>query len=171
MSSTGNAPDQILLDQVRGSMEIEKMLDEEFQKHKVAPSEQEIQRYYDEHKDLFVQDPGEVRLSHIAIKLPPNATDAQKAEGMKRITKLRDEALKTKDFAALAKEELGRRIDRIEGRRPRLLHQGAASAGGGPARVLDAGRARIEHPAIEPRIQFPEGNRSARRCRTRRSVQ
>jgi peptidyl-prolyl cis-trans isomerase C len=103
MSSTGNAPDQILLDQVRGSMEIEKMLDEEFLKHKVAPTEQEIQRYYDEHKDLFVQDPGEVRLSHVAIKLPANATDAQKADGMKRITKLRDEAIKTKDFAAFAK--------------------------------------------------------------------
>jgi parvulin-like peptidyl-prolyl isomerase len=103
MSSTGNAPDQILLNQVRGSMEIEKMFDEEFQKHKVAPTEQDIQRYYDEHKDLFVQDPGEVRISHIAIKLPPNATDAQKAAGMKRITKLRDEALKTSDFAALAK--------------------------------------------------------------------
>ena len=104
MSSTGNAPDQILLDQVRGSMEIEKMLDEEFQKHKVAPSAQEIQRYYDEHKDLFVQDPGQVRLSHVAIKLPPNATDAQKAEGMKRITKLHDEAVKTKDFAAFAQK-------------------------------------------------------------------
>jgi len=103
MSSTGNAPDQILLDQVRGSMEIEKLFDEEFQKHKVAPGQQEIQRYYDEHKDLFVQDPGEVRLAHIAIKLPPNATDAQKAEGMKRIGKLREEAIKNKDFAALAK--------------------------------------------------------------------
>ena len=105
MSSTGNAPDQILLDQVRGSMEIEKMLDEDFQKHKVAPGEQDIQRYYDEHKDLFVQDPGQVRLSHLAIKLPPNATDAQKAEGMKRITKLREEALKTRDFGALAKDK------------------------------------------------------------------
>jgi parvulin-like peptidyl-prolyl isomerase len=103
-ASTGNAPDQLLLDQVRGSMEIEKMLDDDFEKHKVAPSEQDIQHYYDEHKDLFVQDPGEVRLSHIAIKLPPNATDAQKAAGMKRIKQLRDEAAaKSKDFAALAK--------------------------------------------------------------------
>lgn len=101
--STTSAPDQLLLDQVRGSMEIEKMLDQEFEKHKVTPSEQEIQRYYDEHKDLFVQDPGEVRLSHIAIKLPPNATDAQKAAGMKRIDQLRDQAMKSKDFAALAK--------------------------------------------------------------------
>ncbi len=104
MSSTGNAPDKILLDQVRGSMEIEKMLDEEFKKHKVAPSTEDIKRYYDEHKDLFVQDPGQVRLSHLAIKLPPHATDAQKAEGLKRITKLHEEAIKTKDFAAFAKK-------------------------------------------------------------------
>jgi parvulin-like peptidyl-prolyl isomerase len=104
MSSTGNAPDQLLIDQVRGSMEIEKMLDEEFQKHKVAPSEQDIQRYYDEHKDLFLADPGQVRLSHVAIKLPPNATEAQKTDGMKRITKLHDEAAKAKDFAAFAKK-------------------------------------------------------------------
>src|SRR5690349_20835492 len=79
--TSGGAPDQLLLEQVRGSMLIEKMLDQEFEQKKVAPSEADIQRYYEEHKDLFVQDPGEVRLSHIAIKLPPNATDAQKAEG------------------------------------------------------------------------------------------
>lgn len=103
-SSTGAAPDKLLLDQVRGSMEIEKMLDEDFQKHRVAPSEQDIQRYYDEHKDLFVQDPGQVRLSHLAIKLPPNATDAQKAAGLKRINQLHDEAEKTKDFAAFAQK-------------------------------------------------------------------
>ena len=107
MASTGNAPDQILLDQVRGSMEIEKMLDEEFQKHKVAPSEQEIQRYYDEHKDLFVQDPGQVRLSHIAIKLPPNATDAQKADGMKRITKLARRGGQDQRLRGVRAEELG----------------------------------------------------------------
>jgi len=104
MSSTGNAPDQILIDQVRGSMEIEKMLDDEVQKHRVAPSEQDIQRYYDEHKDLFLQDPGQVRISHVAIKLPPNATEAQKTDGMKRIAKLHEEAAKAKDFAAFAKK-------------------------------------------------------------------
>ena len=144
-------------------MEIEKMFDEEFQKHKVAPSEQDIQRYYDEHKDLFVQDPGEVRLSHIAIKLPANATDAQKADGMKHITKLRDEAMKAKDFAALAKANSQDAPHCGERRRPRLLHQGTASTGSGPARVLDAGRAGIDHSAIEHRIQFPEGDGSARR--------
>jgi parvulin-like peptidyl-prolyl isomerase len=101
--STGSAPDQILINEVRGSMEIEKMLDDDFRKHKVAPSEQDIERYYNEHKDLFVQDPGEVRISHIALKLPPNATEAQKAAGLKHIEELRKEAMKTNDFAALAK--------------------------------------------------------------------
>lgn len=104
VSPAGNAPDKILLDQVRGSMEIEKMLDDEFARHKVAPSEQEIEKYYQEHKDLFVQDPGEVRISHLAVKLPPNPTDAQKKAAEEKILKLRAAALKTKDFAALAKK-------------------------------------------------------------------
>ncbi len=103
VSPAGNAPDQTLLDQVRGSMEIEKMLDGEFSQHKVAPSEQDIAKYYDEHKDLFVQDPGEVRISHIAITLPANPTDAQKKAAEEKILELRAQALKTKDFAALAK--------------------------------------------------------------------
>lgn len=102
--STGGAPDQILLDQVRGSMEVEKMLDDDFGQHKVAPTEHDIQKYYDEHKDLFVQDPGEVRISHIAVKLVPNATDPQKQAAERKILKLRADALKTGDFAALAKK-------------------------------------------------------------------
>lgn len=104
VSPAGNAPDQMLLEQVRGSMEIEKMLDDEFAKHKVAPTEQEIDKYYDEHKDLFVQDPGEVRISHIAVKLPPNPTDAQKKAIEDKVLKLHAEALKTRDFADLAKK-------------------------------------------------------------------
>ena len=102
--ASGNAPDQILLDQVRASMAVEKMFDDEFQQHKVSPTENDIQRYYDEHKDLFVMDPGEVRLSHIAVKLPPNATEAQKAAGLKKITALHEEAQKTKDFVLLAQK-------------------------------------------------------------------
>ncbi len=104
VSPAGNAPDQTLLEQVRGSMEIEKMLDDEFAKHKVAPGEQEIEKYYNEHKDLFVQDPGEVRISHIAVKLPPNPTDAQKKAAEAKILKLRAQALKTRNFAELAKK-------------------------------------------------------------------
>jgi hypothetical protein len=102
--SSGGAPDRVLLDQVRGSMEIEKMLDAEFRAHDVAPTAKEIRQYYEQHKDLFVQDPGEVRLSHIAVKLPPNPTRAQKEAAWKKINQLRREAEKGKDFAALARK-------------------------------------------------------------------
>jgi peptidyl-prolyl cis-trans isomerase C len=102
--ATGGAPDAQLMNAVRGSMMIEKMLDDEFRTHHVQPTEAQIQQYYDEHRDLFVKDPGEVRIAHIAVKIPQNATDAQKKAASEKIIKLYKEALKTKDFAALAKQ-------------------------------------------------------------------
>jgi parvulin-like peptidyl-prolyl isomerase len=98
------APDAQLLNAVRGSMMIEKMLDDEFRAHHVQPTDAQIQQYYDEHRDLFIKDPGEVEIAHIAVKIPPNATDAQKKAATLKIIKIYDEAKKTKDFAALAKQ-------------------------------------------------------------------
>jgi parvulin-like peptidyl-prolyl isomerase len=98
------APDAQLMNAVRGSMEIEKMLDDEFRAHHVQPTDAQIQKYYEEHRDLFVKDPGEVQLAHIAVKLPPNATDAQKKAAAEKIIKIYKEAQKSKDFAALAKQ-------------------------------------------------------------------
>jgi len=98
------APDAQLMNAVRGSMMIEKMLDDEFRAHHVQPTDAQIQKYYEEHRDLFVKDPGEVQLAHIAVKLPPNATDAQKKTAAEKIIKIYNEAKKTKDFAALAKQ-------------------------------------------------------------------
>ncbi|MGH7812600.1 MAG: peptidylprolyl isomerase [Candidatus Binataceae bacterium] len=100
----GGAPDQQLIAAVRGSMEIEKLLDGEFRAHHVEPTEAQIKHYYGHHLDLFVKDPGWVRISHIAVKLPPNPTKAERAAALKKIRKLRAMALKTKDFAALAKK-------------------------------------------------------------------
>lgn len=97
------APDPQLLDAVRGSMMIEKMLDDEFRTAKVRPTDDQIKKYYDEHRDLFIKDPGEACISHIAVKLPNNATDAQKAAARDKIVKLYKEAEHTKDFAAFAK--------------------------------------------------------------------
>jgi parvulin-like peptidyl-prolyl isomerase len=101
--SGSNAPDPQLLSEVRESMQIESMLDSEFKQHHAAPTDKQIEAYYNSHKDLFTSDPGEVRIAHIAIKLPPNATDAQKNAVKERIAKVYHEAEKTKDFAALAK--------------------------------------------------------------------
>jgi len=103
VSKTSSAPDPQLLDAVRGSMMIEKMLDDEFRAAKVRPTDAQIDQYYNQHKDLFVKDPGEVRISHIAIKLPENPTDAQRAAALEKIKKLYKDAEKTKDFAALAR--------------------------------------------------------------------
>ncbi|HYB92073.1 MAG TPA: peptidylprolyl isomerase [Candidatus Binataceae bacterium] len=97
-------PDPDLLKAVRDSMVIEKMLDDEFRAHHVRPTPEQIQKYYVEHKDLFVKDPGQVRISHIAVKLSEDATDAQKDAARRKIQKLYAEAQKTKDFAALARK-------------------------------------------------------------------
>ena len=99
-----SAPDAQLMNEVRGSMMIEKMLDDEFRTHHVQPTEKQIQDYYDQHRDLFVKDPGEVQIAHIAVKLPPNATDAQKKAAAEKIIKIYKEAQKNKDFAAIAKQ-------------------------------------------------------------------
>jgi len=101
--SAGAAPDAELTREVRGSMEIESMLDQEFRSHSVKPTQAAIRSYYDENQDLFVVDPGEIRISHIAVKLPPNPTDQQKAAAEAKIKQLYAEAEKTKDFAALAR--------------------------------------------------------------------
>src|SRR5208283_3085808 len=83
VAQTG-APDAQLMNAVRGSMLIEKMLDDEFRAHHVQPTDAQI--------------------AHIAVKIPPNATDAQKEMAAEKILKLNKQALKSKDFAALAKQ-------------------------------------------------------------------
>jgi parvulin-like peptidyl-prolyl isomerase len=101
---SGSTPDPQLMDAVRGSMMIEKMLDDEFRTHNVRPTDQQLQQYYNEHKDLFIKDPGEVQIAHIAVKLPQNATKEQQKAAQDRIEKLYDEAAKTKDFAEFARK-------------------------------------------------------------------
>src|SRR5262249_38359238 len=91
-ASNGGTVNKQLLEAVRGSMMIEKMLDDEFRAAKVRPTDEQIKKYYDEHRDLFIKDPGEVRISHVAVKLPDNPTDAQKAAARDRIMKLYKEA-------------------------------------------------------------------------------
>jgi len=101
--TSSGAPDAQLMTAVRGSMLIEKMLDDEFRAHHVQPTDAQIKQYYEEHRDLFVKDPGEVQIAHIAVKFPAKPTDAQKKAATEKILKLYKEAQKSKDFAALAK--------------------------------------------------------------------
>ncbi|MGH7865958.1 MAG: peptidylprolyl isomerase, partial [Candidatus Binataceae bacterium] len=97
-------PDKTLLDGVRGSMMIEKMLDAEFSKGNVRPTDAQIAQYYEQHQDLFIKDKGEVQIAHIAVRLPPHATDKQKKEAADKIMAIRKQAGSTKDFAALARK-------------------------------------------------------------------
>lgn len=102
--NASGAPDAQLMNAVRGSMLIEKMLDDEFRAHHVQPTDAQIKQYYEEHRDLFVKDPGEVQIAHIAVKIPAKATDAQKKAATDKILKLYKEAQKSKDFASLAQK-------------------------------------------------------------------
>jgi parvulin-like peptidyl-prolyl isomerase len=102
--SNPGPPDATLLNAVRGSMLIEKMLDTDFSQAKVRPTDQQVKKYYDEHKDLFIKDPGEVQIAHIAVRLPRGASAQQKKEAWDKITRLFKEAQATKDFATLAKK-------------------------------------------------------------------
>ncbi len=102
--ASNGAPEQQMLEEVGDSLRIERMLDEIFKTAKVAPTKAQIEKYYNDHKDLFVSDPGQVRISHIAVKIPPNATPDLKRVAEQRINKLYKDAAKAKDFAALARE-------------------------------------------------------------------
>ena len=66
------------------------------------PSDEEIQKFYDENKEGFTQ--GEsVAASHILIKVDPTDDDAAKAAKRARLEGLRKQILEGADFAELAK--------------------------------------------------------------------
>ncbi len=66
------------------------------------PTDEEIQKYYDENKDNFDQDET-VAAAHILIKVDPNDDDAAKAAKRERLEGLRKQLLEGADFAELAK--------------------------------------------------------------------
>jgi parvulin-like peptidyl-prolyl isomerase len=62
-----------------------------------------VRRYYDENKDFF--DHVTVRASHIVLKVPANATEAEKEEKRKKLLALRQDIVAGKmDFAEAAKK-------------------------------------------------------------------
>ena len=62
----------------------------------------DVQRYYQEYKDFF--DKTEVRASHIVLRLPPTATDADRAKSKAFLMDLRAQIVAGKiDFAAAAR--------------------------------------------------------------------
>ncbi|EFK07999.1 SurA N-terminal domain protein [delta proteobacterium NaphS2] len=69
---------------------------------KTTIPEEEVKAYYDSHPQFFKQ-PEQVKASHILIKVKPDATEAEKAEAMKKIEKAQDKLLEGEDFAEVAK--------------------------------------------------------------------
>ena len=69
---------------------------------KTTIPEEEVKAYYDSHPQFFKQ-PEQVKASHILIKVKPDATEAEKAEAMKKIEQAQDKLLKGEDFAEVAK--------------------------------------------------------------------
>ena len=70
---------------------------------KVKVSDEDVRKFYDDNRDKFAT-PAQVRASHILLRFPPEATDADKAALREKAAALQKRAAAGEDFAALAKE-------------------------------------------------------------------
>lgn len=70
---------------------------------KIVITDEETKAYYDANPQFF-QQPGQVKASHILIKVEPTADEPKKAEARKKITEVQQKLKDGGDFAALAKE-------------------------------------------------------------------
>ena len=69
---------------------------------KATVPEEKIKAYYDSNPQFFKK-PEQVKASHILIKIKPDASEAEKAEAMKKITQAQEKLKKGDDFAEVAK--------------------------------------------------------------------
>jgi len=70
---------------------------------KTTVPEEKAKAYYDSHPQFFKQ-PEKVKASHILIKVKPDASEAEKAEAMKKIKKVQEQLKNGDDFAEVAKK-------------------------------------------------------------------
>jgi len=91
-----------LKSQIKKGLAIDQFIDKRFA-DKITVSEKEAKSFYDSNPDAFKQ-PGQVKASHILIKVAPDADDAQKAAARKKIEEIQKKVERGDDFAALAKE-------------------------------------------------------------------
>lgn len=92
----------VMKSQIRRGITIQRFLDKKTL-GKAEVTEEEIKAYYDSHTNFFKK-PGQVRASHILIKVEPGANEKDKAKARKKIEKIRQRLVKGEDFGALAKE-------------------------------------------------------------------
>jgi len=97
-----NYTEDSILSQIKQSKTIQKFIEE-----KVMPtisiSDEEAKAYFDSHPDEFKM-PERVRASHILLKVDPKASEASKAETLKKIKAIKSKLDNGEDFAKLAKE-------------------------------------------------------------------
>lgn len=100
--SDANLSEDAIKSKVKQGMAIQQFIDKEFVQ-KITVSDKESKTYYDGHPEVFKQ-PGQVRASHILIKVDPGADESQKVEARRKLDKIQGRLEKGEDFAALAKE-------------------------------------------------------------------
>lgn len=94
--------DERLRSEVTQSLQVFKV--QEHVMKDVEITEEELKSTYNNNLDKIAQ-PESVRARHILIKVPENASEAQKQEALSRIRAIREELEAGADFAALAQEK------------------------------------------------------------------
>jgi peptidyl-prolyl cis-trans isomerase C len=99
--SNMNLTEATLKAQIKQRLAIKKLIDKKIA-DKIVVTAVESKQYYTANQQLFKQT-GEVRASHILIKLDPAADDAKKAEAQTKIKMIQQKLRNGEDFAELAK--------------------------------------------------------------------
>ena len=96
-----NLTEATLTAQINKRLAINKLIDKQIA-GKIVVTAVESKQYYTANPQLFKQ-PGEIRASHILIKLNPAADEATKAEAQTKIKMIQQKLRNGEDFAELAK--------------------------------------------------------------------
>ena len=100
--SNMNLTEATLTAQINKRLAIKKLIDKQIA-DKIVITAVESKQYYTANPQLFKQ-PGEIRASHILIKLDPAADEAQKAEAQTKINMIQQKLRNGEDFAELAQK-------------------------------------------------------------------
>jgi peptidyl-prolyl cis-trans isomerase C len=99
--SNMNLTEDTLKARIKQRLAIQKFIDKQIA-DKIVVTAVESKQYYTANPQLFKQ-PGEVRASHILIKVDPAADDAKKTEAQTKIKMIQQKLRNGEDFAELAK--------------------------------------------------------------------
>lgn len=96
-----NLTEAVITTQVKRGLAIQKHIDQQIA-DKIVVTAAESKQYYNANPQMF-ELPGEIRASHILIKLEPAADEAEKVEAQTKIEKIQQKLKNGEDFAELAK--------------------------------------------------------------------